>query len=108
MIRLPAPVLPGAAGVAEQRHLRFLTELARLIPVTDPSADVVRIEVTDRFSSISLRDWRGAGWGIEAGDGVVRVARAGLDLVGEVASASAEVRPLRATGSTGCPRRPMP
>src|ERR1051325_2027290 len=59
MIRLPAPVSPGAAGAPDQRHLLFLTELARLIPLTDPSADVVRIELTDRpdaFASVSA--WR--------------------------------------------------
>jgi hypothetical protein len=92
MIRLPAPVSPGAAGAPDQRQLLLLTELARLIPVTDPSADVVRIEVADRPESfVSLGEWRAAGWGIEPGDGVVRIARAGLHLVGEVVSAAAEI-----------------
>ena len=92
MIRLPAPVSPGAAGAPDQRQLLFLTELARLIPVTDPAADVVRIEVADRPESFaSLGEWRAAGWGIEPGDGVVRIARAGLHLVGETVSAAAEI-----------------
>jgi hypothetical protein len=93
MIRLPAPVSPGAAGAPDQRHLRFLTELARLIPVTDPAADVVRIEVTARpesFASVSA--WRAAGWGIDPGDGVVRVARAGLQLAWDIATAAAEIQ----------------
>ncbi|HKC46198.1 MAG TPA: hypothetical protein VKB63_01255, partial [Gemmatimonadales bacterium] len=76
MIRLPAPASPGAAGAPDQRQLLSLTEFARLIPVTDASANVVRLDVTDRPESFaSLAAWRAAGWGIEPGDGVVRVAR---------------------------------
>ena len=93
MIRLPAPVSPGAAGAPDQRHLLLLTELARLIPVTDPNADVVRLEVTDRPASFaSLAAWRAAQWGIEPGDGVVRVARAGLQLAMDIVTTEAELR----------------
>jgi hypothetical protein len=93
MIRLPAPVSPGAAGAPDQRQLLLLTELARLIPVTDPSADVVRMEVTDRPASFaSPSAWRTAGWGIEPGDGVVRIARGALQLAWDVATAAAETR----------------
>ncbi len=89
MIRLPAPATPGAAP--DQRHLILLAELARLVPVTDPLADVVGIELTDRPASFStLGAWRAAGWGIEPGDGVVRVARAGLQVVSDVLRAEAE------------------
>ena len=92
MIRLPAPATPGAAGAPDQRHLRLLTELARLIPVADHSADVVRIELTDRPESFSTpAAWRAAGWGIESGDGVVRVARAGLRCAGDLVAATAEL-----------------
>ena len=93
MIRLPAPVSPGAAGAPDQRHHSFLTELARHIPLTDPQADVVRIDVTDRplaYDSVSA--WRAGGWGIEPGDGVVRVARASLQLAWDLVTAEAEVR----------------
>ena len=94
MIRLPAPVSPGAAGAPDQRdQLILLTDLARLIPVTDPSADVVRIELMDRpesFASVSA--WRAAAWGIEPGDGVVRLARAGLQLAWDLATSQAEIR----------------
>ena len=93
MILLPAPTFPGAAGAPDLRQLRFFTELARLIPVTDPSADVVRIEVTDRPESYaSVSAWRAAGWGIEPGDGVVWIARAGLHLACDIATALAETR----------------
>ncbi|HET9708355.1 MAG TPA: hypothetical protein VFP39_08630 [Gemmatimonadales bacterium] len=93
MIRLPAPVSPGAAGAPDQRQLLLLTELARLIPVTDPSADVVRMEVTDRPESFtSPSAWRTAGWGIEPGDGVVRIARGALQLAWDLATAAAEAR----------------
>jgi hypothetical protein len=93
MIRLPAPVSPGAAGAPDQRQLLLLTELARLIPVTDPSADVVGMEVTDRPASFaSPSAWRTAGWGIESGDGVVRIARGALQLAWDLATAAAEAR----------------
>jgi hypothetical protein len=93
MIRLPAPVSPGAAGAPDQRQLLLLTELARLIPVTDPSADVVRMEVTDRPASFaSPSAWRMAGWGIDSGDGVVRIARGALQLAWDLATAAAEAR----------------
>jgi hypothetical protein len=93
MIRLPAPGSPGAAGAPDQRQLLLLTELARLIPVTDPLADVVRLEVTDRPESFaSPSAWRTAGWGIEPGDGVVRIARGALQLAWDLATAAAEAR----------------
>jgi hypothetical protein len=92
MIRLPAPTTPGAAGAPDQRHLGLLTELARLIPVADQAADVVRIELTDRPESFSTPGaWRAAEWGIESGDGVVRVARAGLRCAGDLVAATAEL-----------------
>lgn len=88
MIRLPAPSSPGAP---EQHHLTLLTELARLIPVTDRAADVVRIELVDQPESFASIDaWRRAGWGIEPGEGVVRVARAGLRLAWGLVTAEAE------------------
>ena len=92
MIRLPAPVSPGAAGAPDQRLL-LLTELARLIPVTDASADVVRIQLTNRpesFASVSA--WRSAGWGIEPGDGVVHIARAGLQIAWDIVTSAAELQ----------------
>ena len=93
MIRLPAPASPGAAGAPDQRQLLSLTEFARLIPVTDASANVVRLDVTDRPESFaSLAAWRAAGWGIEPGDGVVRVARAALQLAWDILTADAELR----------------
>jgi hypothetical protein len=93
MIRLPAPVSPGAAGAPDQRQLLLLTELARLIPVTDPSADVVRVDVTDRPASFaSPSAWRTAGWGIDPGDGVVRIARGALQLAWDLATAASEAR----------------
>ena len=93
MIRLPAPVSPGAAGAPDQRQLLLLTELARLIPVIDPAADVVRMDVTDRPESFaSPSAWRTAGWGIEPGDGVVRIARGALQLAWDLATAAAEAR----------------
>jgi hypothetical protein len=93
MIRLPAPVSPGAAGAPDQRPLTLLSELARLVPVTDPAADVVRIEVTDRPAAFaSPGAWRAAGWGIESGEGIVRIARAGLQLAWDIVTAEAEIR----------------
>lgn len=91
MIRLPAPATPGAPGAPDQRLL-LLTELARLIPVADQDAEVVRIELTDRPTTFaSVGAWRAAGWGIEPGDGVVRIASAGLQMAWDVVSATAEL-----------------
>jgi hypothetical protein len=90
MIRLPAP---ASSSAPEQRPVTLLAELARLVPVADPSANVVSIEVTDRPASFpGIREWRAAGWGIEAGDGVVRIARGSLACVSDLLAATAEAR----------------
>jgi len=94
MIRLPAPATPGAPGApgAPDRRLLLLIELARLIPVTDATSDVVRIELTDRPASFTdVGAWRAAGWGIDAGDGVVRVADAALEMAWDIVTATAEL-----------------
>jgi hypothetical protein len=91
MIHWPAP---SAALTNAQRYgLELLVDLARLVPMEDPAADVVAIEVVDGSQrGLDLREVAARGWGVEPGDGVVRVPRAALDLVTEVAGAAAEQR----------------
>ncbi|HEY9427392.1 MAG TPA: hypothetical protein VIR34_09575 [Gemmatimonadaceae bacterium] len=91
MIRWPAP---AAALTAAQRFgLELLVDLARLVPMQDPTADVVAIEVVDGSEGgADLRSLAARGWGIEPGDGVVRVQRTTLELCTEVAGAAAEQR----------------
>jgi hypothetical protein len=91
MIRAPGSA--AALRPVEQFALHVLIDLARLVPVDDPAADVVRLEVTERpASAADLAGWMAAGWGIESGDGVVRVPRQALERLGEIAGDSREQR----------------
>src|SRR2546428_5104969 len=91
MIRGPGSV--AALRPAEQFALHVLIDLARLIPVEDPAADVVRVDVTDRpDGNRDLSGWVAARWGIEPSDGVVRVPRAALARIAEIAGAVREQR----------------
>ncbi len=105
MIRLPAPAgsdawsasaAPASAAPltsTERFGLELLVDLARLVPIEDPAADVVSVEVVEGPArGESLRSLAARGWGIEAGDGVVRIPRAALEVAAEVASAAAEQR----------------
>jgi hypothetical protein len=114
MIRLPAsaapaePAVPVAAAATpplsaahlsaplngtERFGLELLVDLARLVPVEDPAADVVAIEVVESPTrGESVRTLAARKWGIEAGDGVVRLPRAALEVAAEVAGAVAEQR----------------
>jgi hypothetical protein len=88
MIRPPGPT---ALRGPDRRALTALIDLARLVPVADPGADVVTLELIDRPPRFAgLRAWKAEAWGITVGDGVVRLARAGLGLVTEVLDAAAE------------------
>jgi hypothetical protein len=88
MIRLPGT---GTLSDRDRRGLTLLTDLARLIPVTDDRADIVAIDLTERpLRFDSLKAWQAAQWGIAAGDGVVRVSRAALEQVADVTSATRE------------------
>ncbi|HYU27766.1 MAG TPA: hypothetical protein VEK83_01940 [Gemmatimonadales bacterium] len=84
--------LPDASNQsrAERFALDVLVDLARLVPA-GPTLDVVRLELSEQAPR-DLRGWMAAGWGIDVADGVVRVPRAVLQLVIEVAGAAAEQR----------------
>lgn len=79
-VRLPAPLTYG---------LEVLIDQSRLLPVTDATADVVRLVLSDAFAP-SFADWSAGAWGYEVEDGVVRVPRAALAHVTAVAGAAAE------------------
>lgn len=73
---------------AERFALELLTDLACLVPAAS-GLDVARVELTEQPAR-PLRAWVGAGWGIEAADGVVRLPRALLRAVADVAGAATE------------------
>ena len=99
MIRLPGS---GAQlAPAEQFGLELLVDAARLVPMEDPRADVVSIDVTARDARAhggggeggqDLRAMAASGWGMEIGDGAVRVPRSLLAKMTDVAGAVAEQR----------------
>jgi hypothetical protein len=85
--------LPDALAPAERYALELLVDLARLVPVDDPDADVVRIEVTDPPGKPpELRTLSASRWLIQPGEGTVRVFRPALRIIAEIASAAREQR----------------
>ena len=86
MIKLPETGLTAS----ERFALDLLVDLARLLPAPSP-LDVVRLELSDQPPR-DLRGWIGAGWGLDVADGVVRVPRAVLRTVIDVAAAACEQR----------------
>jgi peptidoglycan/xylan/chitin deacetylase (PgdA/CDA1 family) len=89
VISWPAPAT--ALTDAERFGLELLVDLARLVPMEDPAADVVAIEVVEGGArSTDLRSLAASGWGMETGDGVVRVPRSSLAMAADVAGAAAE------------------
>ena len=86
MIKLPESGLSSA----ERFALDLLVDLARLVPAA-PALDVVPLELTNQPAR-DLRSWMAAQWGIDIADGVVRVPRAVLGTVVDVAGAASEQR----------------
>src|SRR5438093_8100957 len=68
----------------------MLVDLSRLVPAA-ATLDVVRLELSEEAPR-ELRGWMAVGWGIEVADGIVRVPRAVLQAVIDVAGAAAEQR----------------
>ena len=87
MIKLPDA---STTSPAERFALDVLVDLACLVPAA-PALDVVRVELTEQAPR-DLRGWMAAGWGIDVADGAVRVPRALLKTVIDVAGAGAEQR----------------
>lgn len=76
----------------ERHALDILVDLSRVLPA-DPAVDVVTLRVVgDSSSTPSLAQAESRGWLIEAGDGEVRLDRALLRLVIDVAGQQAEYR----------------
>ena len=84
LAQLPAP---------ERFALELLTDLARLVPVDDPAAGVVRLEVADGPAAgddpAALVARR---WDVTSADGVVRISHAALRTVAATATAERERR----------------
>lgn len=89
MLRLPGAAAP--LGASERYALELLADLGRLVPVDDPAADVVRVEVAEgpdepgSFAAAAAR-----GWDLTVRDGAVAVPRSLLRLLAGVATARAE------------------
>jgi len=89
---------------AERYGLDLLIDLARLVPVADAAADVVRIEVVDGHGGqADLPTCLRRGWDLGRGDGVVRLPRTTLRWMTDLAGAGAE---HRATARDGHGRVP--
>ncbi len=86
MIKLPE----SGVSATERFALDVLVDLARLLPAA-PALDVVRLALSEQAPR-DLRDWIAAGWGIDVADGVVRLPRAVLRAVVDVAGAAGEQR----------------
>ena len=86
MIKLPDARL----SAAEHFALSMLVDLSRLVPAA-ATLDVVRLELSEEAPR-ELRGWMAAGWGIGVADGIVRMPRAVLQAVIDVAGAAAEQR----------------
>jgi len=89
VIKLPEEGRAGLAA-AERFALDVLVDLARLVPAA-PTLDVVTLELRDHPPR-DLRGWTQAGWGIEVGEGTVRIPRGVLHAVIDVAGGAAEQR----------------
>lgn len=89
MIRLPSG---DTLAPVEQFGLDLVVDLARLLPVDDPIADVVRLELSDDETRRSPREWIAAEWGVTIADGAVRLPRAALRQLAEIAGAVDEQR----------------
>jgi hypothetical protein len=88
-------VAPAGAPLspAERYGLDLIVDLARLVPVEDPDADVVRVEVPGAADAApALPALIARRWMFEPGDGIVRVPRATLRCVTDLAGATAEQR----------------
>jgi hypothetical protein len=88
MLRFPArdPRRPG-----DEFALALLTDLARVVPVTDPAAPAVAVTVASG-PPVDLEGLRAGAVGLEVRDGEVRVSRALLERVLEVGAAADEQR----------------
>jgi len=81
------------ADGAERFAIELLADLARVVRAEDETADVVELHVvTDRIDTGNLTALARGGWSIDDADGVVRIPRAVLRCIAEVAGAVSEQR----------------
>jgi hypothetical protein len=89
MLRLPGAAAP--LGASERYALELLADLGRLVPVDDPAADVVKVEVAEGPGEPgSLAAAAARGWDLTVRDGAVAVPRSVLRLLAGVATARSE------------------
>jgi hypothetical protein len=88
-------VSPAGTTLApsERYGLDVLVDLSRLLPIEDPAAPVTEVLVVEEPRDPgTLGSLVSGGWGIAPGDGVVRVPRAALRVIADVAGAGVEQR----------------
>src|ERR1041384_8491438 len=88
MIRVPAS--DTALAPAERYGLDVLVDCSRLLPLEAPAGQATELCVVEGSgSSLTLERCISEGWGISAGNGIVRVPRAALRIVADVAGGGA-------------------
>jgi len=93
VITLPNRDALRSLSSLERFGLDVLVDLSRCAIVEDPAADVVRVAIGDHDPGVSdLRSCMAHDWYIEQGDGVVRIPRAILRRLAEIATGAAERR----------------
>ena len=93
MITLPNRDALRSLSPLERFGLDVLVDLSRCAIVEDPAAEVVRVAIADQDPGVAhLRACIAHDWYIERGDGVVRVPRAILRRLAEIATGAAERR----------------
>jgi len=93
VITLPNRDALRSLNPLERFGLDVLVDLSRCAIVEDPAADVVRVAIADHDPGVAdLRTCIAHDWYIDQGDGVVRVPRAILRRIAELATGAAERR----------------
>lgn len=90
MIQLP-DLSPLQA--AERYAIELLVDLSRLVPVGAADVPVLKLEIAQGGAGAEahpVQRWVARGWGIEAGEGTVRIPRSALRAVTDIAGVVAE------------------
>lgn len=90
MIQLPNP---ASLPAPERYALDLLVDLSRLVPVKRADIPILRLEVAREGAGETMRsvpEWIARGWGMEPGDGIVRIPSGALRAVTAIAGLEAE------------------
>lgn len=99
MIRVVPPSAAAQWRAREQYGLTVLLDLSRLLPVEDPTADVVHLRVRDREEGDTWEQFVHGAWQFERSDGTVTISRALLTHVAALAGGIAEFDAIAREGN---------